>query len=269
MKELLKREFEEYKRNLKRGFRIIIEGEIPTEKDLVREAARDAAGILAEKGIEELEPDEISQIGVKRLTKKVIDLGIKAMNSAIRDVVGDSGVVGTAAIALLMSKAGTNTKTSGLKRVMDLIRKKEGRVSSEELIEYFVSAGFEISRELSEVKYFRKIEEILRERGLEEKMNQILPQMYEPFGKVVGGRRLTGKFVFGEIIAFGGAIGLSELLEIIEEWSEGRRFSSLLKGLELTAPPIIYVLGEVEEAGDRTALSIPFASAYLAELEGR
>lgn len=269
MKELLKRELEEYKRNLERGFRIIIDGEIPTEDEFIKEAIEDAILILAEKGIEVLEPDEISYIGEKRLTKKIIELGIKAMNSAIRDVVGVSGVVGTAAIALLMAKAGTNTKTSGLKKVMDLIRKKEGRISSEELIEYFVSAGFEISRELSEIKYYREIEGILRERGLEEKVNQILPPAYEPFGKVVGGGRLTGKFVVGEIVAFGGAIGLSELLEIIEERFEGRRLSSLLKGLELTAPPIIYVLGEVEEAGDRTALSIPFASAYLADMEER
>ncbi|RLG46650.1 MAG: hypothetical protein DRN90_06190 [Thermoproteota archaeon] len=166
-----------------------------------------------------------------------------------------------------MAKAGTDTKTSRLKKMFDFLRRSGGKVTTEELVEYLVSAGFEISRELSEVKYFKKIEENLERRGLEEKVNQILPSIYEPFGKIVGGGRLTGKFVVGEIVAFGGAIGLSELLEIIEEWAEGKRFYSLIRGLELTTPPLIYVMGEIEEAGDRTALSIPLASAYLAHLE--
>jgi len=267
MSDFLEREFEEYKRNLRRGFKIVVEGKIPTNEDLINEASADAMHILAEKGIEVLDSEEVLQIATKRLTKRLVSLGIKTMNSAIRDVVGTSGVVGTAAIALLMAKAGTDTKTSRFKKMLDLVRKKSGRVSSEELIEYLVSAGFEISRELAEVKYFKKIENLLKERGLEERVNDILPSAYEPFGKIVGGGRLTGKFVVGEIVAFGGAVGLSELLEIIEEWSEGKKFSSLLKGLELTAPPIIYVLGEIEEAGDRTALSVPFASAYLAYIK--
>ncbi|RLG54320.1 MAG: hypothetical protein DRO00_01495 [Thermoproteota archaeon] len=268
MNDLLERELEEYKRNLRRGFKIIAEGRVPTNEDLIKEASVDAAHILAEKGIEVSDPDEVLRIGTERLTKRVISLGIKAMNSAIRDVIGASGVVGTAAVALLMAKAGTNTKTSGLKKMLDLIRERGGRVSSEELVEYIVSAGFEISRELAEVKYFREIENLLRERKLEDRVNDILPPIYEPFGRIVGGGRLTGKFVVGEIIAFGGAIGLSELLEIIEEWSEGKKFSSLIKSLELATPPIIYVLGEIEEAGDRTALSVPFASAYLAYIKG-
>jgi len=267
MDGFLEREFEEYKRNLRRGFRIVVEGKIPTEEDLVGEAAEEAASLLEEQGIEPPDPDMLSEIGVKRLTRKTISLGIKAMKSAIRDVVGASGVVGTAAIALLMAKAGTDTKTSRLKKMFDFLRRSRGKVTTEELVEYLVSAGFEISRELSEVKYFKKIEENLERRGLEEKVNQILPSIYEPFGKIVGGGRLTGKFVVGEIVAFGGAIGLSELLEIIEEWAEGKRFYSLIRGLELTTPPLIYVMGEIEEAGDRTALSIPLASAYLAHLE--
>ncbi len=267
MRIFLERELEEYKRNLKRGIKIVIEGKTPADENLINEAATEASLILAEKGIKVPDLSEIVRIGRKRLSNKAISLGIEVINNAIKDVIGAPGVVGTAAVALLIAKAGTNTKTSKLRKMLDLIRKIEGTISSEELIEYLVSTGFEISRELSEVKYFRKIEDLLREKGLEDKMKEILPPIYEPFGKIVGGGRLTGKFVVGEIVAFGGAIGLSELLEMIEEWSEGKRLLTLIKSLELTAPPIIYVLGEIEEAGDRTALSIPFASAYSVYLQ--
>jgi len=155
-------------------------------------------------------------------------------------------------------------KPEAFKRLLDSVRTLKDGVSVEEAVEYLSATAVEVVRELPEFRYYKRVDEGLEEAGLGPHVRQLVPAPVYWLGRAVGAGAVTGRFLALEALSFGGVIGLSEVLERLRESKVGEEASRLLRGLEVGAPVLLYVLGEVAEAGDRTALALPAAAAWLA-----
>ncbi len=247
-----------YWRNLERGFGILLSGEPPSADRLLEEAAEEAAYILGHGT-----PPELRE-SLESLPPEVVESGLEAIKKAIVDLTTPTGALGAAAISLLVGKAGVEGKPEAFKRLLDSVRTLKDGVSVEEAVEYLSATAVEVVRELPEFRYYKRVDEGLEEAGLGPHVRQLVPAPVYWLGRAVGAGAVTGRFLALEALSFGGVIGLSEVLERLRESKVGEEASRLLRGLEVGAPVLLYVLGEVAEAGDRTALALPAAAAWLA-----
>jgi len=247
-----------YWRNLERGFHILLSGEAPSADQLLGESAEEAAVILGQGS-----PSELRQ-ELETLPEEVVESGLGAIRRAIEDLTTPTGALGAAAVSLLVGKAGVEGKPQAFKRLLDSIRTLKDGVSMEEAVEYLSATAVEVVRELPEFRYYKRIDEGLEEAGLGPQVRQLVPAPVYWLGRAVGAGAVTGRFLALEVISFGGVIGLSEALERLRKTRVGEEASRLLRGLEVGGPVLLYVLGEVAEAGDRTALALPAAAAWLA-----
>ncbi len=247
-----------YWRNLERGFKILLSGEPPSAEQLLEESAEEAARTLGHGT-----PSELRE-GIESLSPEIVESGLEAMRKAVADLTTPTGALGAAAISLLVGKAGVEGKPEAFKRLLDSIRTIRDGVSVEEAIDYLSATAVEVVRELPEFRYYKRVDDGLEEAGLGPHVKQLVPAPVYWLGRAVGAGAVTGRFLALEALSFGGVIGLSEVLERLKESKVGEDASRLLQGLEVGAPVLLYILGEVAEAGDRTALALPAAAAWLA-----
>lgn len=247
-----------YGRNLERGFKILLEGESPGRDRLLAEAVDEALAILGHD-----RRGEIEEL-VASLPSEAVENAYTAMEKAIADLTTPTGALGAAAISILMGKAGVEGKPEIIKRLFDAVKSLRDGVTVEEAVEYLSATAVEVVRELPEFESYRKIDQSLDEADLTPHAEHLVPAPFNWLGKAVGAGPVTGRFLALEIVSFGGVIGLSEALERLERSRVGAEASKLIKGLEVGAPVLLYVLGEIAEAGDRTALALPLAAAWLA-----
>ena len=267
MSEVIRAGLSEFKRNLRRGFEMLVKQKQPSDEEIVMQASFEAQIIIKRLTGHEPELSEVVQSADDVLPAEIISSGVGASRAAIKDLMTPGGLIGTGIIAALLGKAGVNRKVQALNQAYQAIKRaqSEQAVSLDELVEYVASVGLALAREIREARFYREIDKAMDERGLTPYVDKVLSRAYVPFGKLLGGGKITGKFLAGEILAMGGAITLSEAMEALGESASGETITSILKALEVTTPAALYVIGEIQESGDRTALSVPMAAAHLAK----